>query len=553
MFTSSTTNGSISAAPALGVEVAPRSKDLTRRYAGELDFPDDRVLAENGYRLEIYEKLLEDHQVLAGYEQRQNALIAHPWEVEAGGSSDIDDVAADWLKEVLNHIAWDDVNKKIQYAVHYGYAVSELLLEKDGDLVYPDKIKVRKQRRFRFDKDGRLRLITWESWEGEDVETLYPGKWWYFRTGGDNDDDPYGRGLASVIYWCVWFKKNGGKFWAVYLEKFGQPTPIGKHSKAATDAEKQVLLQAVRACHTDSAIVIPEGMMIELLEATRSGAGDYQAFLGYWDRAIAKLILGQTMTLEGAGGVDKGEMLHQVRTDIIQSDSDLICHSANRGWIRNLSLINYPSAAPPRVWRKITDRPDLNAQAIRDTEILSWGYRPKAEYVKTTYGDGFTDIQAPAIAADGSPIVDQPAPLYQGLGQIGTQSLLNFLTDNTLPRDNAIQVLINVFGLPEETAIAITPDRPAPEIAPATAQFSAPSNTIDKFTERLRQKAEPQFERMLEEVRSRLDSAGSLREFRDSLDQAFPDLDGDALTEIMAEAMFSSRLAGIFEAQEDAE
>ncbi|WP_449423647.1 phage portal protein family protein, partial [Rhodanobacter lindaniclasticus] len=55
------------------------------------------------------------------------------------------------------------------------------------------------------------------------------------------------------------FKRNGLKFWLIFLEKFGMPTGVGKYDATATDGEKAKLLQAVRAIQTDSGMIIPKG------------------------------------------------------------------------------------------------------------------------------------------------------------------------------------------------------------------------------------------------------------------------------------------------------
>lgn len=77
------------------------------------------------------------------------------------------------------------------------------------------------------------------------------------------------------------------------------------------------------------------------------------------------------------------------------------------------------------------------------------------------------------------------------------------------------------------------------------------ASTVDQFVDRLRQKAQPEFERMTATVRELLDGSGDLTEFREKLDTAYPDLDGEMLTKIMGEAMFASKLAGIFEAEQE--
>src|SRR5690606_22151402 len=158
---------------------------------------------------------------------------------------------ADIIREQVKTIGWDYIKTKMLFGVFYGFSVAELIYGVDGSRVIIDKLKVRNRRRFRFGKDGDLRLLTMQSmYEGIPLEQPY---FWHFSTGSDNDDEPYGTGLAHWLYWPVLFKRNGLKFWLIFLEKFASPTAVGKYPAAtATDQEKTRLLQALRAISTDS-------------------------------------------------------------------------------------------------------------------------------------------------------------------------------------------------------------------------------------------------------------------------------------------------------------
>ncbi|MFI3218901.1 MAG: hypothetical protein QX189_07245 [Methylococcales bacterium] len=75
----------------------------------------------------------------------------------------------------------------------WGYAVAECLWATDGQYIVASDIKVKKQKRFGFAPDGSLRLLTSSNPLGE---VLPERKFWAYSTGGDDDDDYYGLGLA---------------------------------------------------------------------------------------------------------------------------------------------------------------------------------------------------------------------------------------------------------------------------------------------------------------------------------------------------------------------
>lgn len=353
----------------------------------------DPVLRGLGGDLEEYRRLLRDHQVKSCWQQRVRAVTSAEWEVEPGGTAAVDRQAADFLREQLTTVRWDAVTAKMQHAVLFGYAVAECLYARDGKHVILEALLVRRQERFGFDVDGQLRYLPRPGDAGEPVP---PAKFWELRTDGDNDDDPHGFGLAHWLYWPVFLKRNGAIFWATALEKFGMPTAAGTYPAGSDDLSVHSLMQALQAIHGSSAVAFPEGFEYKLLEATRSSGGDHEKWMKYWDGAIAKIILSQTMTTDDGSSRAQAEVHQDVADDVTKADADLLCESFNRGPARWLTAWNFPGARPPRVWRRVEPEEDLKARAERD-EIISRtaGLRPTMKYVQDTYGGEWEAAPSP--------------------------------------------------------------------------------------------------------------------------------------------------------------
>ncbi|HLD67846.1 MAG TPA: DUF935 family protein, partial [Pseudomonas sp.] len=375
--------------PKLHREIASTGdgRDITKPFLAGLQQPNDSILQARGsFDLKIYEQVFSDWQVKSVWQQRQLAVVSKEFKVDAGGDRPIDKLAAEHLEQQLQRVGWDRVTEKMLFGVYYGYAVAELVYGRDDRYITLDAIKVRNRRRFRYDQEGQLRLLTPNSMQlGEPAPAPY---FWHFSTGADNDDEPYGLGLAHWLYWPVFFKRNGIKFWLVFLEKFGMPTAVGKYDKNAMPEEKAKLLEATHAIQSDSGIIIPEGMLIELLSAGRSGTADYQALHDAMDAAIAKVVLGQTASSQGTPGrLGNDDLQGDVRLDLIKADADLICESFNLGPARWLTAWNFPDAAPPRVYRVVETPEDMQARAERDERVFGFsGYKPTLGYVQETYG-----------------------------------------------------------------------------------------------------------------------------------------------------------------------
>ena len=475
-------------------------RDITRGYVDPMAIllPQDTVLmGRGGGSYDLYREVLRDDQVASVFQQRRRAVVSREWEVVPGGDRRQDKAAADALREWLNGVnvgmdedeyarlpqpGWDAVTDRMLYGVFYGYSVAECLWGRDGRHVTLDAVRVRDRRRFGFDGDMRLRLYTGERPDGE---LLPPRKFWSFCTGADHDDEPYGLGLAHWLYWPVFFKRNGIKFWLIFLEKFGQPTATGKYPPNANEAEKRKLLQALRAIHTDSGVIIPEGMVIELIEAARSGTADYTALLDRMNAAITKVVLGHTGATDSTPGkLGAEDMAQDVRLDVVKADADLICDSFNRTVARWLTEWNYPNARPPRVWRKVEDAEDLNRVADREKTIFSMGFRPTLRHIEETYGGEWEPVQV------------QAAP-------------------------------------------------PSPAFAEHSPQVIGDATAAQ--LEQLQQVGDAEVEKWVEKIRELVMKVDSLEALRDRLIDLYPDLDPAGFAKVMGDALAAAHLAGRYD------
>ncbi|MBF0178391.1 MAG: DUF935 family protein [Magnetococcales bacterium] len=374
-------------------------RDITRNYGGLMRalMPQDSVLQGKGGDYALYEDVLRDDQVASTFQQRRMAVTSSEWGVKPGGGDRSSRMAADFLAEALRHVGWDAVTDKMLYGVFYGYAVAECLWGREGGLVTLEAVKVRKQRRFAFDAQGRPLLLTTEHPSGE---SLPERKFWHFHSGSDNDDEPYGLGLAHWLYWPVFFKRNGLKLWLIFMDKFGMPTALGSYPVGATEEEKRRLLAALRAIQTDSGIIVPEGMKVELIESARGGQVSYESFLDRMNAAIAKVTLSQTQTTDAGGGQYRADVHKQVRNEVVKGDADLVCDSFNRSVATWLTEWNFSNARPPLVWRRVSEDKDLRPLAERDRILFGMGLRPTGEYIRSTYGEGWLAV-SPDVPATG--------------------------------------------------------------------------------------------------------------------------------------------------------
>lgn len=375
-------------------EIASVVRDILQPvFMGLLMNQDDTLLTRgNGKGLKIYDDIERDCHAFAVLQKRKMAVIARDWLVEPASESAIDKKAADMVKEHLNSEAvnFDQMTLDLLDATLKGYAVSEIMWAREGREIMVDRIIPRNQRRFLFDTDYNLRLITQQHMmQGE----VMPDRKFIVHSFGGKDGNPYGLGLGSRLFWPVFFKRQDITFWLTFADKFGSPTAVGKYPSGTPEPDQNDLLNSISSMAQDAAIVIPENMVVELLEAKRGGNADvFERIARCMDEQMSVAVLGETMTTSGKNGGlggNQSETHNDVRLELVKADADLLSGKINRTLVKWLTEFNVPGAKPPRVYRQVEEEEDLDTRSQRDERIYKMGFQPTPEYIEETYGEGW--------------------------------------------------------------------------------------------------------------------------------------------------------------------
>ena len=169
---------------------------------------------------------------------------------------------ADFVKDTLVATNFDQAMQELLQAILYGFYPGEVIWKVTDKGIQISKIRSKHPRRFSFTQDREMRLLTLQNMiEGEEL----PDRKFILFTYGSSDN-PYGKGLGQKLWWPVWFKKHGIKFWLIFLEKFGMPTAVGKYPPGTDTDQQQALLDAIDAMQNETGVKIPDTMAIDLLD-----------------------------------------------------------------------------------------------------------------------------------------------------------------------------------------------------------------------------------------------------------------------------------------------
>lgn len=378
--------------------IADARNDITiPYYSGVLQHVDDTLIQQGGGKgLAIYDEIERDTHAFAMLQKRKKNLTARAWEIEPGGDRPIDKEAADLIRGQLTRLPIDRITEDLLGATLRGYAVSEVVWERDGAVIRPARVKSHNPRRFVFDEDWRPRLLTWTNMR--DGIALPDRKFITHRVGVQGNN-PYGLGLGTRLFWAVLFKREGVTFWLHFLEKFAGPTVVGKTPYGMLTDEQNKLLQALERAATASAITVPIGTDVEFLEATRSGSVTYEQWLNYWDRQISICVTGETLTTqvsEAGGSRALGEVHQEILDLLVDSDGDEVSETLRETLIRWIVEYNLPGAAIPNIWRV---RPK-NERAAAETRSAKAGAAEATDKALRAIVRAASSFEDDAVARD---------------------------------------------------------------------------------------------------------------------------------------------------------
>ena len=484
--------------PELDTEFANRLIDpFETHYLGILRTNDPLLLERGNGGVELYRDLRRDGKVFSGLQKRQLALVGKSWQVEP---VDKENAKAKADAEVVTHIlkgfGFDQMCKDFLESLLAGFSVGETVWTIRDDLVVPERVIKRAQRRFVFVQDdehapAQLHLLTRNAMQrGIPV----PERKFIVHRVNPEDDNPYGTGLGLQLFWPVFFKRKGIVAWNKLCDRFGSPTPHGKYPRNAGTKEKATLADALRAFSNDGWVMTPEGMDIALLESKLSGnVTTQQQLCEYMDDWIAEILTGQEPARASGGAVaSASKERRDVRQDLTQADSDLLSDTLNTTFIKWICELN--GLEPCLVYRNIKEEEDTKALAEADKIVSDMGFELDEPTVRARYGEGWHKKQGESAAAAPGQVPAAPTSFAEA-GHVAAET-------------DALDEL-------------------------AAAERDQWKPVMDSLVDPLR--------KLFSEAKSQGLTAGQLL---DRLAEQLPDMDADPLAESLSRVAMAARLAG---------
>lgn len=384
----------------------------------------DEVLRKAGVQRYKLRTLLSDDEIYQATETRFDALDNVPFKLEPSEGD-----AAAFLFDQLKQFR-EQIIKTAADARLLGYAVSEFVASTDeNNHVTCGWFGVKPMQWFEPRPDGELRYYPDNGGGGANGILVDTENKFCLVQCKATWENPRGEALLSRLYWPFFFRTEGWKFWAKFLERFGSPILAG------TGDDTQELVNALVNAHASAAIAMPKGSEVKAITAGNNNGGAFEAFETALIRRVQKVVLGQTLTSGtdgGAGTRALGNVHNDVRIEKRNADLKLALKAAQ--WFVDV-LCRWNGFEPHTV--SVADEKGLEkARAERDKDLHGVGVRFTRKYIEDEYSldaDHF-DLVADAppqptmraahrFADDGSKLTPQ-------------QQEVEDIADDVLGRDN---------------------------------------------------------------------------------------------------------------------
>jgi phage gp29-like protein len=422
----------------------------------ELPNPDP-VLRRTSNRIDILDEIKREPHVAACTKIRKAGASNRLWKIEKANATP---GAAELAEKVFANLKTRQMIREMLDGWGYGYKPLEVLWRQEGSLWLPFEVSGKSPSYFEFGVDNELRL---KKKNGINSEPVPDYKFLLSRFEASYDN-PYGEAQYSLSFWPTTFKKGGIKQWAIFLESFGMPHPVGHMPRNASTTDRNALLEALENLVRNAAAVIPDDATVELLEAN-SGSGTSDCFernARYHDGEISKVILGHSAAADATPGrLGNENNAMDVRNEIVDDDAWMVMECCN-DLIRYIHEIN-PVLGENRPEFVLYAEEDVDtARADRDFKLMNSGrvILTKQYFMKRyDYDEG--DIEVVETLPVAQPSAPMPpaqfsAPSDSSPAQTEVDALLASITDATLQEQMQaiVQPLIDALNDAESFAEA---------------------------------------------------------------------------------------------------
>jgi len=310
----------------------------------------DDLLTRKGWP--IYREMKADDQIKASLWFKKTLISARAWDIKPASDSSEDKKVAEFIRKNLQAAKFKKIVNGMLSAFEWGFSAGEIIWKIEDGQISLKTVKFRDPA-YMFistDKHGNITHFTQKpaqpivNNESEREIMIPPEKMLHYAYQSEFSNH-YGISDLRAAYRAWWSKKYITQFYNIFLERFGAPLMMMKYQKGSSKELKDALKLIMEGLSSKTDILVPEGVAVELIEATRAGTAKYDEALTHYDIRIATAMLVPALLGMGTDikrGSDSQSRLH-LRTlmKVVQYIGDEIIEVIEEKIIKQLVDFNF--------------------------------------------------------------------------------------------------------------------------------------------------------------------------------------------------------------------
>jgi|TARA_R110000751_G_scaffold68966_1_gene140218 phage gp29-like protein len=340
----------------------------------------DTLLGRKGFP--IYDQMRIDDQVKACLTLKKFATLAPNYEIIPASNDEQDIEVADFVTYCFEKMQGSMIDNvlEIMTALDYGYSITEINYKTFTSGKYDGKIglanlKTKQPYYYRFAVDEYANLLKdGIVYDRGGAEDYYPTSKFLIFSYQKEFGNHYGTSDLRPAYRGYWSKDVLIKMWNIYLERFANPTVVGKYK--SNDPSGRTNLRNILDNLTAKTSITHrmDEFDIGLLESNRASTNDFNTALNFYNKSIARSILiPDRLMAEGDTGAYAQAKIHfDVFLWIIQKLRQDIEESVmNEQLIKRLVAYNFSNVEelPQFKFNPMTDDQKLQLQTLFITAV----------------------------------------------------------------------------------------------------------------------------------------------------------------------------------------
>jgi hypothetical protein len=340
----------------------------------------DSLLGRKGFP--IYDQMRIDDQIKACLTLKKFATLAPNYEIVPASNDEQDIEVADFVQFAFDKMQGSIIDSvlEIMTALDYGYSITEINYKEITTGIHKGKIglkslKTKQPYYYRFAVDEFSNLLkNGVVYDKGGKENYYPTSKFLIFSYQKEFGNHYGTSDLRPAYRGYWSKDVLIKMWNIYLERFANPTVIGKYK--SNDPSGRTNLRNILDNLTSKTSITHrmDEYDIGILESTRSSTNDFNSALNFYNKAIARSILipDRLMAEGDTGAYSQAKVHFDVFLWVIQKlRQDIEETVMNEQLIKRLVSYNFSNVQelPKFVFNPMTDDQKIELQNLFVTAV----------------------------------------------------------------------------------------------------------------------------------------------------------------------------------------